>query len=784
MISASTRKAPTMASYSSVSSFQKRRIVSNASKKFYLKHVSSSSSGDTQSPSKPIVYQHRCYTQNAQHQISSQGRFYKNHILSQSPLQKSIRTIQQQQRHSYGSLSAKVAEIAAAAAASFTDTESTNNTKHDSEKNDKLEALQELLEDPTLFSAQLESFASTGSASKQSARTAESLLRLVVDAYLNELSSSSRKKISKDEEVVIIKDDGPKLLSSMMDVLPHLPPRIEEKMKRYRNSRGSVGAFSSQNFNASIRKRRDVTRNTLVNVEVQPTADLFFKCIEAWRKSGSKVAPDRAEDLLIALCDLYNLTGRDDESLRPTTEIFNAVMDCWPNSNRGVEAAVRCEQFLHYMIATSFDNGTVVVKPDTASFGIVLDCWAKASYLERGKDGHECAKRSEEILEWIELLRQSSSFSDDNRDGYYSNVQPNADCFASVINAWAYRCTHTSAIRAMRIFDLMLDIYSATGDKRMKPTTRAYYAVLSAWARSGSKNSAEKAEDILRHMDTLTCDVADDDGDDDVVRPNVHCFNAAIMAHAHSRGGVESARRAESLLDWMEELYRNGDEGAKPNTRSYRLVMSAWAWSRSHDAPLRTESILERMMDANKAGNIHIIPSSSDFNTVISCCAYVKQLSSNGLETKSDAETALLGVTERGEGDPLRVAFSTLDALGEFPHSSANSTTFATLIKACAAHLPPGAERNLWVQELFQTCSDLGLVDQRVLSQLRRAVPKDHYISLREEHENFRLSSKPTAEEYLMETHDEERIKEEEDDDMIELEDEMEDEFVMVERDY
>jgi len=51
-----------------------------------------------------------------------------------------------------------------------------------------------------------------------------------------------------------------------------------------------------------------------------------------------------------------------------------------------------------------------------------------------------------------------------------------------------------------------------------------------------------------------------DGWNDDVVRPNTHYFNAAMMAHAHSHGGVESAKRVESLLDWIQELYHNGND--------------------------------------------------------------------------------------------------------------------------------------------------------------------------------------------------------------------------------
>jgi hypothetical protein len=59
------------------------------------------------------------------------------------------------------------------------------------------------------------------------------------------------------------------------------------------------------------------------------------------------------------------------------------------------------------------------------------------------------------------------------------------------------------------------------GDQAFKPNTRTYTSVIDAWAKSGEKGAARRAEQILNNM------IAQFDATGDVdVKPNVHTSNA------------------------------------------------------------------------------------------------------------------------------------------------------------------------------------------------------------------------------------------------------------------
>jgi trimethylamine:corrinoid methyltransferase-like protein len=59
------------------------------------------------------------------------------------------------------------------------------------------------------------------------------------------------------------------------------------------------------------------------------------------------------------------------------------------------------------------------------------------------------------------------------------------------------------------------------GDKDFKPNTRTHTSVIDAWAKSGEKGAARRAEQILNNMIANFEATRDPD-----VKPNVHTANA------------------------------------------------------------------------------------------------------------------------------------------------------------------------------------------------------------------------------------------------------------------
>ena len=93
-------------------------------------------------------------------------------------------------------------------------------------------------------------------------------------------------------------------------------------------------------------------------------------------------------------------------------------------------------------------------------------------------------------------------------------------------------------------------------------------------------------------------------------------FNAVLDAFAKSGGGRDAAERAESILEWMDDLFKLGNSDVKPDTITFNAVIDCWARSGDHRrAAERAEQILNHMDHLHALGNKGIKPDSYTYNT-------------------------------------------------------------------------------------------------------------------------------------------------------------------------
>jgi hypothetical protein len=88
--------------------------------------------------------------------------------------------------------------------------------------------------------------------------------------------------------------------------------------------------------------------------------------VDAWAKSGEGVsAAQRAEAILQRMHGLYQKTGK--EHLRPTTGIFNAVINAWARSKDKI-APSRAEQILLWMDNLHESHPSIKIRPDKFTY--------------------------------------------------------------------------------------------------------------------------------------------------------------------------------------------------------------------------------------------------------------------------------------------------------------------------------------------------------------------------------------------------------------------------------
>ena len=154
------------------------------------------------------------------------------------------------------------------------------------------------------------------------------------------------------------------------------------------------------------------------------------------------------------------------------------------------------------------------------------------------------------------------------------NFQPNAISYNTVIAAYAKDGGQASeALALLKKMGPLADVIS-------------YNAVLLAFARSGLPDAGERAQALLREMQTV----------------NARSYTTVIDAWSRSNSD-DKAERAHSLLQEMENEYeKTQDISIRPNCISYSTVINAYALSKDPSKSYKAWNILRRMRQLSESG--------------------------------------------------------------------------------------------------------------------------------------------------------------------------------------
>ncbi|GKY94875.1 hypothetical protein MPSEU_000452400 [Mayamaea pseudoterrestris] len=195
-------------------------------------------------------------------------------------------------------------------------------------------------------------------------------------------------------------------------------------------------------------------------------------------------------------------------------------------------------------------------------------------------------------------------------------IRPNTYSYTAVLEAHAHTGTKESAQRAQDLCDEIV-LYYKEGQADIHPTSRAWNAAIIACGKAGQ---AYKAQAIFDQLQDLSDQFSKTPGKTPVEAPNAWNYNALISAWANA-GDAGSALRAEQVLDRMEAAYANGNVQAKPTVVSYNAVIDAFAKSGDEGAASKAEAVLRHMEDLYEAGAQHLRPNARSFNSVINAWA-------------------------------------------------------------------------------------------------------------------------------------------------------------------
>jgi len=426
------------------------------------------------------------------------------------------------------------------------------------------------------------------------------------------LQSSSSSLSSDDDEVV----SKPFTTSAY---LAAVSPEAHKEYNRKKKKRNNNEAMKDVSF---LRKR---TANLL-------NATSFDK-YSSQQQDGSDGSPSFSPQ--------QTTVGRGKMKINLNT--FNFLIDGWAFSNEK-DSVDNAMSLLERMEELHYNYGSESpVCPDVRSYTKVINALSRS----KRRDSGDLAER---ILDKMEEVTTS---------GKNTLAKPNTYTYTAAIEAHANSRNDDSPQRAEQLLERMVERYS-NGDPDVLPNARCFNAAISSYAKSAVPGAALRAEVLLEKLDGLYMSGLED------AKPNRFNYNSLITAWANYRpdgysdhdgdGNYDefcSARKAEEILERMEQSYASGDQYCKPDIVSYNAVIDAYAKSSREDAAEHAEQILRRMGHLYKEGRVDIRPNTRSFNTVIN--AWAK--SGRGDEAADKAQNLLDMMTrlyEEGNSDTVR----------------------------------------------------------------------------------------------------------------------------------
>ena len=316
--------------------------------------------------------------------------------------------------------------------------------------------------------------------------------------------------------------------SSDTPVSSSTPPLSNSRQASYPFRINEAAQLGNTTLAESLLKEMHEEYNRTRNETLKPQILVFSMILNAWAKSGSKQAPQRAEGILEKMWELHE---KHEFDTKPDVVSYSSVMSCWARSGQN-GAAERAEALLREMQAR-WKDGEVGLRPNSISYTTVMHAYAR-----RGE-----AEKAEALLEEMHF---------DHSVNGNEAAKPTVISFSTVLDAWSKCKSKHSPQRAEKMLLKMWKLYES-GKLDDPPSNFCYNCTITTWANSKDLNASQKAVALLREMQERW------ENGEEGLRPTVVSYNAVI--HAFAKRG--QADKAESLFEEIYTDYESkGNEGA------------------------------------------------------------------------------------------------------------------------------------------------------------------------------------------------------------------------------
>lgn len=320
---------------------------------------------------------------------------------------------------------------------------------------------------------------------------------------------------------------------------------------------------------------------------IAPDVTSYNSVLDALAKARGRDSMDRAEALVRRMVylskgveqvkdgvikdEIVNGSSEHWADAAPDTITYNSLIESLDHTQEGLDRAV---QILDMLEKEYIEHGNERLKPNIRTANQVINAYAKHStekskrgYFENKEDREEAWNNAEKARSLLEKMKK---LYDDTGD---KEVRPDAATVTTVIDAYARVGLSKSASKADALLSDMKKMNYAP------PNFRTYTAVATAWAKTPSDDrSLDRVKELVKEMEEVNADMeANTKGDiprAKSVKPNTRTYTTLISAWAKSQEPTK-AQEALKILKKMRTMAEGGDMDVKPSVYTYNAVIDA-----------------------------------------------------------------------------------------------------------------------------------------------------------------------------------------------------------------
>jgi len=419
----------------------------------------------------------------------------------------------------------------------------------------------------------------------------------------------------------------------------------------------------------------------------RPTADHYASVILALSRNTDRSgkAAQEAISLFDQLQRDYADSGGNDETLKPSSYHYSALLTtlfrCRDRSREIDSKTIEVVEEMMNNLLIRFDDTAVL-------YTTSLNALSKAGSLE-------AARLAQRLLDAMDDQSSTTSY----------RLQPNVYHYGNCFFAWCRAAEKGEAKDAHMMIEQLLNRLEANfeasqNDPSLLPSNILYYAWLRSIIASGDSDMGNRADEVLRRMQTKAAV-------GEAEHPNSSVFSHVMHAHRLS-GTPDCGEKAEAVLNQMQEAFNTeGDLDAKPNAGVYTIVMQAYGRGARADKASHAYRLLKEMYDRfENQGDISLKPEAQAYHTVLSCCAITR-------EASADAHC---------HEEAVRIALQTMldiESHGVDPSPAVYSLALQTAQRS----VEDPQKREKLASVIFEKCCSEGWLNALVLKNLRFCSP-------------------------------------------------------------